>query len=151
MNEENDKKKVLPSVAIADNKDWFLQQLIHIANISESVWQITLNVSGFLVSGTLIGGVEYFESLGNEMSRDLSAEAAKTIKNLFSSPASFYTSDIYKEKPNIGYIHLKDAKFFHPGGAPVPNNRGVLWRGRIEEVSGFSFGLLSTQNLDNDE
>ena len=146
MNEENENKKVLPSVAIADNKDW-LQQLIHIANISESVWQITLNVSGFLVSGTLIGGEEYFESLGNEMSRGLSAEAAKTIKDLFSSPASFYTSDIYKEKPN-GYIHLKDAKFFHPGGAPVPNNRGVLW---IEEVSGFSFGLLSTQNLDNDE
>ena len=39
------------------------------------------------------------------------------------------------------FIHLRDARVFSPGGAGLPGN-GMHWRGRLSEVSGWSFGLL---------
>lgn len=47
-----------------------------------------------------------------------------------------------KRRPPL-YIHLRDARFVAPGSAPISNNRGVLWRGTINSVSGLSLGALA--------
>jgi hypothetical protein len=38
---------------------------------------------------------------------------------------------------------LSDAKYFQIGGAPIPQDGGIWWRGRISAVSGFFIGKLS--------
>jgi hypothetical protein len=40
------------------------------------------------------------------------------------------------------YIHLADARVFHPGQPGMPGN-GMLWRGRLKDISGWSLGLLA--------
>ena len=47
------------------------------------------------------------------------------------------------EPKNPQYIHLLRARTFGPGGIPIPNGPGVLWRGRLTDVSGFSLGELN--------
>jgi len=39
------------------------------------------------------------------------------------------------------YIHLRDAKIYAPGQNPLPAN-GLLWRGRLSSVGGFSYGVF---------
>jgi len=41
-------------------------------------------------------------------------------------------------------IHLEDARVFQPGYPGMPGN-GMLWRGRLAEISGWSLGLFAPQ------
>ncbi|MFD1383871.1 gas vesicle accessory protein GvpU [Rhodanobacter aciditrophus] len=137
----SENKASVTEVVNVDDKDWFLQDLIEIANSGKMSFDITLTVGGFLVSGTLIGGKEYFQGFGEEFSFGLKGEAAEKVKAAFSKNGDVYAN---KSEPALApsYIHLKNAHFFHTSGTPVPENRGVWWRGRISEVSGFSLGAL---------
>lgn len=138
MNQNN---AALTEVVNVDGKDWFLQDLIEIANSGKISFDITLTVSGFLVSGTLIGGKEYFEGFGEEFSFGLKGEAADKVKAAFAKNGEVYDA---QKAPSMqpNYIHLKNAHFFHTSGTPIPENRGVWWRGRVSEVTGFSLGVL---------
>ncbi|WCN13225.1 hypothetical protein GV054_09510 [Marinomonas mediterranea] len=138
MNENN---ATLTEVVDIDSKDWFLQDLIEITNSGKMTFDITLTVGGFLVSGTLVGGKEYFDGFGEEFSFGLDGEAAEKVKSAFAKNGLMYTeTDAPAVPPN--YVHLKNARFFHTVGTPVPENRGVWWRGRVSEVVGFSLGAL---------
>jgi hypothetical protein len=41
------------------------------------------------------------------------------------------------------FIHLEAARVFQPGYPGMPGN-GMLWRGRLRDISGWSLGLFST-------
>jgi hypothetical protein len=47
-----------------------------------------------------------------------------------------------KEKNEVlfSYIHLKNATFITSNGVLNMGGRGLLWRGRISDVSGFAIG-----------
>jgi len=45
-----------------------------------------------------------------------------------------------------GYIHLKDARVFTPGRKGMPGV-GMLWRGRLDAVSGWSLGTLGHEEI----
>jgi len=132
-------------ITTAEN-DWFLQSLVSIVNKSDISFGITLFVGGVLVSGQLVGGKKFFEGFGATFGGALSdpQAAAETSEN-FAKFGNIYVSEdgSYKqdtESPH--YIHLQDARRFHPSGAPIPSNGGVWWRGRIREVAGFNLGSL---------
>jgi hypothetical protein len=136
-----------PSAALPD---WFLQSLVSLVNNSESEIGVTLQVSGFLVSGLLVGGAKYFEGFAAELATAFPEDQRTTesIQKAFSSyGAGLYkptdTADVSSPPPT--YIHLKQARFFHIIGTPVPVNRGVWWRGRLSEVSAFVMGTLSKE------
>lgn len=130
--------------------DWFLQDLVDVANNSESgdFIGITLNVGGFLISGTLISGRQYFTDLANAMTPDASdddKEAVDGIRRFFSEYGEVYQPRKENEEPDssrVRFIHLKDAKFFQPGGSPIPANQGTLWRGQVYAVNGFFLGTI---------
>jgi hypothetical protein len=129
-------------------RDWFLQTLVNMANSSTSkgLFGITLLTHGFLVSGMLVNGREYFNGFAEDIASGLDdSETAKSIKeNFVTMGNSVYDKrDNDDNLPPPTYIHLFDAKFFHPNGQPIPANKGVWWRGRISEISGFSLGSLS--------
>jgi len=125
------------------NNDWFLALFIDMANKNDFELGITLTSHGFLVSGILIGGQKYFDGIAEEFASAFND--AEGLKETFSDMGKkVYDKPKNDEPANPPtFIHLKDAKFFHPNGQPIPANRGVWWRGRLSEISGFSLGNLS--------
>lgn len=132
------------------SEDWFLQSLVNVVNQGELSFGITLNVGGFLISGLLISGKEYFGGFGGDFAAGIDDEnAAAMIQETFNKYGSIYDVDEVEGRdeglPRPAYIHLKDAKFYNTSGDPVPSNQGVWWRGRISEVQGFVLGTLDVE------
>ncbi|WP_206540169.1 hypothetical protein, partial [Vibrio parahaemolyticus] len=101
---------------------------------------ITIFCNGLMVTGQLISGKEYFELLSNLLSND-----KMPAEEMFLREKSYYEKDNLADK--TVYIHLKDAKAMHSNGKAVPNN-GCLWRGQLNHVSGFCFGILAAEVVD---
>jgi hypothetical protein len=136
---------------ISRSVDCFLQSLISIVNDESASIPITLSVGGLLISGDMIGGKTYFDEFARQFKdgfKDISSETASTIEKAFKRLGDVY-DPIQKEpqgsapipKPNL--VHLKDAQICLPGASPAPSEKGVLWRGRLDAVDGFSLGRVS--------
>jgi hypothetical protein len=128
--------------------DWYLQMLINMVNGGLSI-DITLQVSGFLVSGRLVGGSEYFDGMAEDFARAI-PDNGTALKESFAALRDRYypTEGSSDDRAKIGpfgpsFIHLKNARFFNTAGNPIPANGGVWWRGRVSQVGGFTLGSLS--------
>jgi hypothetical protein len=126
----------VPEVA---QTDWFLQALVDLADNSNQEFDITLQVSGMLVSGRLVSAKSYFEGFAEDFASPISGDYAESMKKLF---MQFVETDENQLFPQ--FVHLKNARFFNIGGNPIPMNRGVWWRGRICEVGGFCAGSIAS-------
>lgn len=96
---------------------------------------ITLTLSGTIVSGTIISVDSYFEQ----------SEALKPVKEKIDELCAPETDN--EENPNSpspNFIHLKNAQYCSPGQPPMPQE-GILMRFRIESIDGFSLGRFTTQ------
>ncbi|CAG4905899.1 gas vesicle accessory protein GvpU [Paraburkholderia saeva] len=135
-------------VVTAAENDWFLRSLVSMVNSSDTTFGITLNVSGMLISGQLVGGKQYFEGFAATFAGAIQDPSeADSIREGFASHGSVYvnTDGTYKQDMEApSYVHLKNCRYFHPSGNPIPGNGGVWWRGRIREVGGFALGELSS-------
>ena len=115
-------------------KDGLLVSLVGIAEGDQPFEiDVTLLVGGFLVSGAIISAERFMEN------HPASNAFWKQVNEIRVEAAP---SDDTKEATRH-FIHLRDARFYTPGGAPIPNNEGVYWRAPLESVQGFNFGLLS--------
>lgn len=125
------------------NVDWFLQNLSCLTNSSDLEFGVTLNVSGQTISGTMIGGKKYFEMFAELFSDERPADEKDAIREVFVKNADVYTlKEGEKILPPTQYVHLKDARVFH-GDTKLPNDDGMLWRGKINAISGFHLGELT--------
>jgi hypothetical protein len=122
--------------------DWYLQQLVSIVNTSDIEFGITLVLGGSVVSGRLIGGKKYFEAFAADFAEAWPSETKSEIRRALASKAEIYDNSRDAQTAPPQFIHLADARCYYPG-SHLPNNRGVLWRGKINAVSGFSLGALS--------
>jgi hypothetical protein len=118
----------------------FVLQLLAAATQQSTVAEIglTITVGGTVVTGTLVGRDAWFQAL--EAWLESQAEGAGSIAGAFSQ--AFQEDPPVDDPAMFGYLHLKDARFFV--GSRMAPEEGTFWRGRISEVSGFSFGTLST-------
>jgi hypothetical protein len=136
-------------VTLPDDTDWFLEKLVDIANHSGVELSITLQVSGLLVSGMLVSGAKYFDGFASDIASAFTDETiAQALRETVSKQGHIYKtqeSDSCELRPAPQFIHLKNARFFNTSGNPIPTNRGVWWRGRISEVSGFTLGSLTLE------
>ncbi|WP_323920134.1 MULTISPECIES: gas vesicle accessory protein GvpU [Aeromonas] len=135
----------LPPVQLVQSNDidWHLANLVALTNRIPGVSiGITLTIGGTLVSGLLISGKEYFDSLALELSKDsentLSMAIAEEMKNISNS---IYDSNLERGHVSTVYIHLKKARHY-TGDKSIPND-GAYWRGKLCDVSGFTFGSLN--------
>lgn len=111
---------------------------------------VTLNVGGLLVTGILISRETYVQQMVSEM-RALFAHTTEEVRDFMEQTLFAPLSkpvDPEAEAPPLSmieYIHLKDARIFN-GGVPIPSQEvpGLLWRGRLSAVDGFSFGRLES-------
>lgn len=127
-------------------RDYFLQTLADIVNRTGMELGVTLTVGGALISGTMISGKTYYDSLRSLLSENIDNEdVVSFFKTIIDIPSSSYDYDSEDKRPiNTVFIHLKDARFFGPDGHYIPQTGGALWRGRISQVDGFSLGAFST-------
>lgn len=129
--------------------DWFLQHLVSIVNnLGSGEFGITLTVSGTLISGYLTGGHNYFEGFAEEFAASFEVdgvddgvaasvrESIGRLGQMYNRPDTAEEEADEQETHRTTYIHIRDAKMFHPGGAPIPSNRGVWWRGKLDAVDG---------------
>jgi hypothetical protein len=137
--------------AISGSVDCFLQSLVSIVNDESASIPITLSVGSLLISGDMIGGRAYFDEFARQFKdgfKNINSETASTIEEAFKRLGDVY-DPIQKEsqggaiisKPHL--IHIKDAQIYQSGAGPLPSKKGILWRGRLEAVDGFSLGKLS--------
>lgn len=120
--------------------DWFLQSLSNLTNTAGITFSITLSINGQTISGTLIGGKEYFEKFAESFSTAWPLDNKEEIEKSFSKPAELYQiKDGKDELSTTDYIHLKDAQI-QSGNNICHSN---LWRGKVSSVCGFSLGSTS--------
>jgi hypothetical protein len=123
--------------------DWYLQRLVSLVEDPSMTkhkmsFAVTLLTNGALVSGQLIGAREYFELFDKEWVAALHLPEGKSLFGTF-------IDEIYpeNERPDAlerRYIHLKGARMFF-GTQQVPSgDEGVLWRGRLAAIAGFTVG-----------
>ncbi len=133
--------------------DWFLQSLVSIVNDeneSASI-PIILSVGSLLISGEMIGGKTYFTEFAHQFKdgfKGISSETAARIEVAFKRLGDVYDpiqkvsrGNAYIPKPHL--VHLRNVQMYHAGGPVLLSEKGVLWRGRLEAVNGFSLGKLS--------
>jgi hypothetical protein len=130
--------------------DWYLQWLVSTVNTSSMEFGVTLFVEGAIISGVLVSGKKYFETFAKEFSGAYPGDddSKEVIRKAFAGYAEIYAHENTEDerlRPTSPpqYIHLVDVKCFSPGGGSLPSNRGLLWRGKINAVSGFSLGTIS--------
>lgn len=111
-------------------KDWILLALRAFAEGEAPIeHDITLLVGGFLVSGFIISYQKYMQH-------------HPTMATLESFRQEEDARDQEQKKEVSNFIHLRDAKYYVPGGAPIPGNTGVFMRISLESVQGFTLGSL---------
>lgn len=121
-------------------QDWLVAEFVNMANRLDLGIDITLQVGGIMVSGMLIGGKTYFTELAKSLENANGEPVVnKTLSDFILGHANIYEMNPDDPVDTPGYIHLSNARFFTPGGAPK-SSEGVLWRGRIAEISGFFLG-----------
>lgn len=134
-----------PPIPVAA-RDVFLQHLVSLTNLAtRGSLPITLSVNGMLVSGTLASTHEYFaetsKTIANSIFSGKETEASvkfqKEIADLAPNPAVTPDETAFTD---LNYVHIRDAKFFTAGGQTMNVSSSVLWRGRLCEVAGWSFG-----------
>jgi hypothetical protein len=98
---------------------------------------VTLAVPGGIVGGLLISYSAWM---------DANAEIAEAISPFFTAlkdhmNAAKPATDL-PPRP-IHFIHLCDARYWTPGSTiSLPSPGGMLWRGRLAQVSGWSLGTF---------
>ena len=147
---------------LAKEIDWFLQTLVHLVNKEVMWFGITLSVGGTLISGTLISGKKYFETLAEDMARgfEVGEHTAKMV-SLFRKNVKMIGQDVYDKssESNEGphafpvYIHLENVFIYSPGVAAssiggsqiVPIGKLPLWRGKLSSIDGYMIGQLELE------
>jgi hypothetical protein len=132
---------------------------------------VVLTVGGLVVSGTVIPDWQWFDEVEHTARAAFVVHTGGSIDDehggwarLFEGVAESlvqardehraareatehlpdrYRRLIAREDRNT-YIHLREARVIAPGVGPLPVG-GMHWRGRMSEVSGWSFGHLGTE------
>ncbi|WP_301181601.1 gas vesicle accessory protein GvpU [Thalassolituus sp. UBA3500] len=121
--------------------DPVLQQFVDMANTMKMSMGITLNIGGSAITGTLIGKDEYFETLGAQVKGALERMSGKPFEGTpFSSKGDTDEGESDHDFLETRFIHLKGAQIMDVAGNRLPSEDGILWRGRLSEITGFILG-----------
>lgn len=109
---------------------------------------ITVAVDGALVSGVLVGQDEWLRLLGQTM--DGGESIATSLRRYLDKGLHEAVAEVVgplNDDPRpeeYEYLHLKNARYvMGQAFVPTPPGEPVLWRGRIDHVSGWSWGTVS--------
>jgi hypothetical protein len=122
--------------------DALLQELVEIATAGFG-FGITLTVGGMLVTGNVCPGSKYMQFIFEGSLANEDEQVKGAIKKRLQPYADIYAPGAGNSAQAPTYIHLENARFVTPGVSGSAPSTPVIWRGRISDVSGFFFGVLS--------
>ncbi|MGL3104607.1 hypothetical protein [Bradyrhizobium sp. BR 1432] len=126
--------------------DWLLAWIINLAE-QGCATSITVAAEGQLVTGTVIGGHEYFRTMAANMKnanvagqngqelREVLSNGMDGFRQLYPGPGDL--NDMFGSKP--GYLHMKDTKFVVGNSL---TGSGALWRIKLASISGFTLSTV---------
>ena len=141
-----------PEAQIAAPLDTVLLLMVEgINNLTEPIVDgapINLFVSGILLSGQIIPDWQWFEeqaALNPGAPEAMIAEILKDKRDRVRQLRDLGPTDLTPEQREEAlahptFIHLKNCRVFMP--QPVPSSGDLYWRGRLADVSGWSYGQL---------
>lgn len=111
---------------------------------------VTLQMSGMLVCGTVIGGREYLRMLGEAMRG--STQRTDWGQAIYERLLEVSEDRQKKIEEQAGkddrephdFIHLRDARFFMGDGRPV--TQASIWRGRLTSVDAWVLGEMYSED-----
>ncbi|MNJ59473.1 hypothetical protein D3C77_551600 [compost metagenome] len=122
-------------------KDPFLLKLVNIVHSNEFTFDITLTTTGGTVTGTLISTKEYFDRFSQAFSNALPGGPNEAIRSSLSAWGERRGASLDAvEDGDDPFIHLKNARFIDGAGAVPAGNQGIMWRGKLADVVGFTLG-----------
>ena len=119
--------------------DWLLQWFVRVASQANLEVGITLSVRGHLVSGLLISPQTYFHLLAEQFAKPFADAGSSDAESIRALVRGFDESTGKEEDPAAQYIHVRDARVYTGHQGPVSPD-GMLWRGKVAAVDGFSLG-----------
>ncbi|MGD6796135.1 gas vesicle accessory protein GvpU [Metabacillus indicus] len=126
------------STATASSKDSVLEFFVQASNKHDFALDITLNVNGAVISGTMISAKEYFDTLsetfedGSEVAQNLSEQLSRASESIEENGSG-----------EAHFIHLKNTKVYIGDSKSTPSKGQIIWRGKLSEVNGFFLGKIS--------
>ncbi|MFC7786579.1 MULTISPECIES: gas vesicle accessory protein GvpU [unclassified Rossellomorea] len=126
------------SLESGTGKDSILEFFVQASNKHDFSLDITLNVKGAVITGTLVSAKEYFDSLsetfedGSEVAQKLSEELARAGESVDEN-----------QNAEAHFIHLKNTKVYCGDSKPTPSKGKIMWRGKLSEIDGFFLGKIS--------
>jgi len=136
--------KELQSVEARKLRDNDLLFLANLVNRSEAGVDLTLLVSGTLITGTLISGKKYYTLMQDKFSSFSQNSYGSLVKEYFADVCEVYTpqpenaGDENNEIP-LNFIHLEEVAM-QTGNGGFSSINGALLRLKIEEVDGYIMG-----------
>lgn len=118
-------------------KDSILEFFVQAANKHDFSLDITLNVKGAVITGTIISAKEYFDTL-SEIFEDGDEVAQMLSDQLVDAGEAAESQD----NPEAYFIHMKDTKVYCGDSKPTPSRGEILWRGKLSEIDGFFLGKI---------
>ena len=134
----------------ASEGDVLLSELVRLADDQGLEVGITVYIGGTVISGMLVSGQEFLEASALRLqSVEGPPETKATLEHFFRSQrdqqyaSSGAASTEGEDVPSVGYLHLRGARPFDAKGPYL--EEGVWWRGRIDQIDGFNFGVIRPQ------
>ncbi|MBP2159451.1 MULTISPECIES: hypothetical protein [Asticcacaulis] len=145
--------------------DWLLQHIVGIANRVAAGPDVTLQIGGHFITGSIIGAKEYVEKLAIQLgssnfkdhSGQIDAEDEQELANQYAKlllvplEAKYLpqgdkeTSSVQEDDDTtIAFIHLKNIAIGNAIGSLREVN-DIVWRGRLSAITGFYFGRTTAQ------
>lgn len=128
----------------ASSKDSVLEFFVKASNKHDFSLDITLNVKGSVISGTMVSAKEYFDALsetfedGSEIAQELSEQLSIASESAESNGDA-----------EAHFIHLKNTKVYIGDSKSTPSKGQILWRGKLKEIDGFFLGKISETRTTN--
>jgi hypothetical protein len=123
---------------------------------------VVLTLGGLVVSGTVIPDWQWFDEVEHAARAAFVVHTSGSVDDEHGGWASLFARDEHRaareaterlsdryqrliaQEDRATYIHLREARVFAAGVGPLPVG-GIYWRGRMSEVSGWSFGHLGAE------
>lgn len=134
---------------VPTKSDRLLQALVSVPERTSLEIGITLSVGGMLITGFIISQKSYFDTIIEGVNKTNAEEEMKSLLGDFleqlREPIIESTAD---ESVFPRFIHLRDVKIYPSEGRGMPTFGHTLWRGDIQNISGFSLGEMVPAQFD---
>lgn len=137
------------SVPTVDQVLQFLVAAINQSDASAGI-DLTLTVGGTLVTGTLVSVPEWMRRLSATCARSTPESGLDVVFSEIADDAEAARAANPDDLDSVRHIHLADCVHYVGGETRLPTDGRALWRGRLSQVDGWTFGRLGERPLATD-